>query len=251
MEDKKPKSKYKKSIIIAATVGVASLLIAAPSYAFTIDVNSLFNQVLSGVNGYFEQVKADTLASVEQNWGGLKGDAKKATNDSTGSMNMPNPISAGDRIKAAIAKNGSMKDTNVVEGAVVASNEVERDITRASIESVLGEAGQNRTKKEIEATKQTVADTQQLANDAQSMDASQNILKVIAAQNAQLVSVLAQTRTDGLQQRHDAQQTNMMLSQIAEQGASQRMRENLQIDGLAAQRLEIGGYTSLRMTAGK
>ena len=111
--------------------------------------------------------------------------------------------------------------------------------------------GQQRTKKEIETTQQTVLDAQTLANDAQGMDASQNILKVIAAQNAQVVSMLGQSRTDGLQQRHDSQQTNLMLSQIAEQGASQRQRENLQIDGMAAQSLEISAYTSLRTTAGR
>ena len=250
MDETKPKPNTKRRIIIGS-IAIASLLIATPSYAFTLDVNSLFNQVVSGVNGYFEQVKADTLASIEQKWGGLKGEAKTATNESTGSMNMPNPISAGNRIKAAIANKGSYKDTNTVEGAVAASRELERNTTRASIESVLGETGQDRTKKEIEATKQTVTDAQTLANDAQSMDASQNILKVIAAQNAQVVSMLGQSRTDGLQQRHDAQQANLMLSQIAEQGASQRARENLQIDGLAAQYLQIGGYSSLRTTAGK
>ncbi|NJN07539.1 MAG: hypothetical protein HC815_05930 [Richelia sp. RM1_1_1] len=247
--DSKTKPKVNRRIIIGATVGIASLLIATPSYAISIDVNSIFTQIVQGVNGYFEQVKADTLASVDKKWGGLKDGAKKATNESTGDMNMPNPISAGDRIKTAIIKNkGSYKDTNIVEGAIVAGNELERNTTRASIESILGEVGQQRTKKEIETTQQTVLDTQTLANDAQSMDASQNILKVIAAQNAQVVSMLGQSRTDGLLSRHDAQQTNLMLSQIAEQGASERQRENLQIDGLAAQYLEVSGFSSLRTT---
>lgn len=246
------KPKLKKRVIIGATVGIATLLFTAPSYAISIDINSIFTEVMQGVNGYFEQIKVDTLASVEENWGGLKGDAKKATEESTGDMKMPNPISAGDRIKAAIIKNkGSYKDTNVVEGAIVAGKELERNTTRASIESVMGEVGQQRTKKEIETTQQTVLDTQTLANDAQGMDASQNILKVIAAQNAQVVSMLGQSRTDGLQQRHDVQQTNLMLSQIAEQGASQRQRENLRIDGMSAQFTEIVGYSSLRTNASK
>lgn len=251
MDNKKAKPKSNKCLIIGVIV-IASLFVAAPSYALSIDVNGLFDEIMTGVNGYFEQVKTDMLASIDEKWGGLKGDAKKATDESTGSMGMPNPISAGDRIKAAIAKNGgSYKDTNTVEGAIAAGKELERDTTRATVESVLGEKGQERTKKEIEATKQTVTDAQTLASSAQSMDASQNILKVIAAQNSQVVSMLGQSRTDGLQQRHDAQQTNLMLSQIAEQGASQRQRENLQIDGLAAQYLQIGGYTSLRTTAGQ
>lgn len=250
--NKKTKSKANKKIVIGATVGVVSLFLAAPSYAITIDVNSIFTKVVQGVNGYFEQIKADTLASVEEKWGGLKEDAKKATNESIGSMNMPNPVSAGDQIKQAIiTKGGSYKDNNIVEGGIAASKELERNTTRASVESVLGKVGQQRTKKEIETTQQTVLDAQTLANDAQGMDASQNILKVIAAQNAQVVSMLGQQRTDGLQQRHDAQQANLMLSQIAEQGASERQRQNLQIDGLAAQSLEISAYSSLRTTTAK
>lgn len=249
MEEQKSKPNRKKKITIGATVIIVSLFITAPSYALSLDISGLFNEVLGGVTGYFDQIKSDTIASINEKWGGMKADAKKAVNDSVGKMNAPNPISAGDKIKAAIAKNkGSQKDTNIVQGAVMAEGEVERETTRASIESVLGAQGQERTSKEIAATKQTVEDAQTLANQAQGMDASQNILKVIAAQNAQVVSMLGQSRTDGLQQRHDAQQTNLMLSQIAEQGASERQRQNLAIDGIAAQRIELTGYTSLSTT---
>lgn len=83
------------------------------------------------------------------------------------------------------------------------------------------------------------------------MDASQNILKVIAAQNSQIVSMLGQSRTDGLQARHDVQQTNLMLSQLAKQGASDRRRQNLMMDGISAQYMEISGFSSLKTTAGE
>lgn len=252
MNKQTKKSKLKKKLIVGTTLGIGALFIAAPSHALSIDVSSIFDDVVQEVNGYFEQIKTDTLASVEEQWGGLKAEAKTATEESAGEMNMPDPIAAGKRIKQAIIENkGSYKDTNIVEGAVVASKELERNTTRASVQSVLGEEGQKRTKKEIETTQQTVADAETLANDAQGMDASQNILKVIAAQNAQVVSMLGQSRTDGLQQRHDAQQGNLMLEHIAEQGAAQRRRENLRIDGMSAQYAEIVGYSSLRTTAGK
>lgn len=252
MNKKTNKSNFKKKLIIGGVIGIGALFVAAPSHAFSIDVSSIFDDVVDEVNGYFEQIKTDTIASIEEKWGGLKEEAVTATEESSGEMNMPNPISAGEKIKKAIIDNkGSYKDTNVVEGAVVASKEIERNTTRASVESVLGEEGQKRTKKEIETTQQTVADAETLANDAQGMDASQNILKVIAAQNAQVVSMLGQSRTDGLQQRHDAQQGNLMLEHIAEQGAAERRRENLRIDGMSAQYTEIVGYSSLRTTAGK
>ncbi|GJD22982.1 hypothetical protein RIVM261_079380 [Rivularia sp. IAM M-261] len=243
------KLKSKKGLIIGATIGVVTLLGTTPSYAFSLDVNGFFNQIVGELNGYFEQTKGELTAKINESWGGLKGEAKTAT--VTGAMDMPDPVASSEKLKERLKDKGSWNESNTVEGAVVAANKLERDTTRATIESVLGEEGQQRTKKEIEVTQKTVADTQNLASDAQTMDASQDILKVIAAQNAQVVSMLGQSRTDGLQQRHDAQQTNLMLNQIAEQGASQRTRENLYQDGIGAQYLQLTGFSSLKVTAGK
>lgn len=250
MNDKKVKTKTKKSIVIG-TVTIASLFIAAPSYGFSLNINDFFNSILGGVNSYFQQVQFNANYTIRQKWAGLKQDAQNAVNESLGIMQAPNPIAAGENIRGIIAENGvSQKDNNIIQGAVLEQNALEQGITRASIESVLGNDGQQRTRNEINATAQTVSDAQALADGAQQMDASQDILKAIAAQNAQVVSMLGQVRTDGLQQRQDAQQSNLMLSQIAKQGDSERLRQNLQIDGLTAQHMEIAGYTTLTTTAG-
>ncbi|MBW4632961.1 MAG: hypothetical protein KME30_13990 [Iphinoe sp. HA4291-MV1] len=246
---KKPfKLKPKKGIIIGLVIGVCTLIGTAPSYALSLD---FFNEILGELNSYFEETKGELIAAINTSWGGLKNEAKTATNNSTSSMGLPDPVNSAQKLKEQLKNKGSWNESNTVEGAVAAGNELERETTRATVESVLGEKGQKRTKKEIEATQQTVADAQDLANQAQGMDASQNILKVIAAQNAQIVSMLGQSRTDGLQQRHDAQQTNLMLSQIAEQGASDRRRQNLMMDGITSQYMEISGFSSLKTTAGK
>lgn len=241
----------KKGVIIGSTIVLVSLLGATPSYAISLNINSFFNSVLNKFNSYFEETKSELTAAINEKWGGLKNEAKTATNTSTGTMGLPDPVSGADLLKDQLKDKGSWNESNTVEGAVAAGNKLERETTRATVESILGEAGQERTKNEIEATQETVADAQDLATEAQDMDASQNILKVIAAQNAQIVSMLGQSRTDGLQQRHDAQQTNLMLSQIAEQGASDRRRQNLMMDGITAQYMEIAGFSSLKTTADK
>ncbi|NMF65335.1 hypothetical protein [Brasilonema octagenarum] len=245
----KLKLKPSKVVIIGSAIGLVTLLSAAPSYAFS--VKDFFNEILGELNSYFEETKNELTAVINESWGGMKGEAKTATDNSTGTMGLPDPVESADKLKDQLKATGNWNESNTVEGAVFAGNELERETTRATVESVLGEKGQERTKKEIEATQQTVADAQDLANQAQGMDASQNILKVIAAQNAQIVSMLGQSRTDGLQQRHDAQQTNLMLSQIAEQGASDRRRQNLMMDGITSQYMEISGFSSLKTTAGK
>ncbi|NMG10912.1 hypothetical protein [Brasilonema sp. UFV-L1] len=242
------KLKPKKGIIIGLVIGICTLIGTAPSYALSL---GFFNEILGELNSYFEETKSELIAAINTSWGGLKNEAKTATNNSISSMGLPDPVNSAQKLKEQLKNKGSWNESNTVEGAVAAGNELERETTRATVESVLGEKGQERTKKEIEATQQTVADAQDLANQAQGMDASQNILKVIAAQNAQIVSMLGQSRTDGLQQRHDAQQTNLMLSQIAEQGASDRRRQNLMMDGITSQYMEISGFSSLKTTAGK
>lgn len=242
----KPKFKFtKKGVIIGSIIGLVTLLSTAPSYAFSIDD---FFKVLGKFNNYFEETKNELTAAANE-WGGMKGEAKTAIK--TGSMDMPDPVNSAEKLKEQLKSKGNWNESNTVEGAVSAANELERETTRATVESVLGEVGQQRTKNEIEATEQTVAEAKELAESAQTMDASQNILKVIAAQNSQIVSMLGQSRTDGLQARHDVQQTNLMLSQLAKQGASDRRRQNLMMDGISAQYMEISGFSSLKTTAGE
>ncbi|MHC5776062.1 hypothetical protein [Nostoc sp.] len=242
----KPKFKFpKKGVIIGSIIGLVTLLSTAPSYAFSIDD---FFKVLGKFNNYFEETKNELTAAANE-WGGMKSEAKTAIK--TGSMDMPDPVNSAEKLKEQLKGKGNWNESNTVEGAVSAANELERETTRATVESVLGEVGQERTKNEIEATEQTVAEAKELAESAQTMDASQNILKVIAAQNSQIVSMLGQSRTDGLQARHDVQQTNLMLSQLAEQGASDRRRQNLMMDGISAQYMEISGFSSLKTTAGE
>ncbi|MHC5716887.1 MAG: hypothetical protein ACYTX0_33405 [Nostoc sp.] len=242
----KPKFKFpKKGVIIGSIIGLVTLLSTAPSYAFSIDD---FFKVLGKFNNYFEETKNELTAAANE-WGGMKSEAKTAIK--TGSMDMPDPVNSAEKLKEQLKSKGNWNESNTVEGAVSAANELERETTRATVESVLGEVGQERTKNEIEATEQTVAEAKELAESAQTMDASQNILKVIAAQNSQIVSMLGQSRTDGLQARHDVQQTNLMLSQLAEQGASDRRRQNLMMDGISAQYMEISGFSSLKTTAGQ
>ncbi|MBF2007781.1 MAG: hypothetical protein IGS49_20580 [Chlorogloeopsis fritschii C42_A2020_084] len=241
------KLKPKQGLIIGSIIGIITLMGTAPSYAFTIE--DFFNEILGELNSYFEETKNELTAAINESWGGLKNEAKTATINSTGSMGMPDPVNSADKLKEQLKQKGFWNESNTVEGAVSAANELERETTRATVESVLGEQGQERTKKEIEATQQTVAEAKELAESAQTMDASQNILKVIAAQNSQIVSMLGQSRTDGLQARHDAQQTNLMLSQIAEQNAAARQRENVNLDALSSQLMEISGYSNLRSTA--
>nr|WP_148663077.1 hypothetical protein [Scytonema hofmannii] len=237
------KSKRIPQILGGCCIASIILLCSTPSYGFSI--NDFFSDVLGELNGYFEEAKSQLNAKVDEVWGSVKSDVQAAINSSIGEMDLPDPVKGSDQVQEKLKTKGIAAETNTTVGASEAAKQLERETTRATIASVLGKYGQERTAQEIETTKKTVDEAKSLADQAQGMDASQNILKVIAAQNAQIVSMLGQTRTDGLQARHDAQQTNLMLAQIAEQQASQQRKARLQETAAISQQVGIAGWSRL------
>lgn len=244
----KSKLKPRKIQLIGAMLVFGILLQSTPSYALSLNISDFFNDILDEFKGYFDELKNELIEQIEADWGGLKQDAKEAINESIGEMDVPDPVSGAEKLRQKLKTKGTPMESNTVVGAIEAGRQLERQTVRASVASILGEEGQARTNKEIESTQKTVDEAKNLGDRAQEMDASQNILKAIAAQNAQVVSMLGQSRTDELQARQDAANTNLMLEQIAENGASDRRRQSLAMDGELATQISIGAWTRLRAT---
>lgn len=240
----KSQLKLRKIQLIGAMLVFSILLQSTPSYALSLNINDFFNDILDEFKSYFDELKNKLIQQIEADWGGLKQDAKEAIDKSIGEMNVPDPVSGAEKLREKLKTKGTPMKSNTVIGAIEAGRQLERQTVRASVASVLGEEGQARTNKEIESTQKTVDEAKNLGDRAQEMDASQNILKAIAAQNAQIVSMLGQSRTDELQARQDAAN----LEQIAENGASDRRRQSLVMDGELATQISIGAWTRLRAT---
>lgn len=244
------KSNKKKLISTAITSGFILVAITVPKDAFAIDLggqlDNFFNQTFGYINGYFNEVANQLKEEVDKSWGNLQKDAQAAIEESKGNMGIPDPTAASQKLADKLQEKGGIAaESSTIIGAVEAGKQLERDSTRATVASVLGKEGQQRTQSEIDATNKTVGEAQQLAEDAQNMDASQDVLKAIAAQNAQIVSMLGQVRTDGLQARHDAQQTNLMLNQIAESQSEQNRARRVLTSGMTSQYLELTGWSRL------
>jgi hypothetical protein len=244
------KNNKKKLISTAIVSGFILAAITVPSNAFAIDLggelDNFFNQTFGYINGYFNEVANQLKEEVDKSWGNLQKDAQAAIEESKGNMGIPDPTAASQKLADKLQEKGGIAaESSTIIGAVEAGKQLERDSTRATVASVLGKEGQQRTQSEIDATNKTVGEAQQLAEDAQNMDASQDVLKAIAAQNAQIVSMLGQVRTDGLQARHDAQQTNLMLNQIAESQSEQNRARRVLSTGMTSQYLELTGWSRL------
>lgn len=236
-------NKLKKlSLTVIISSGVASLLITAPSYGLSLNLDSFLASIQSQIEGEMSQIRSIASDKINNLWAAAQEDANSAINEATGVMGAPDPVESGQRLKVALASDADWAL------ASIQAQDLQREITRASVSGVLGQQGQQDTSNKIDQTTQTAQDASDLGQQAQEMNASQNILKVIAAQNGQIVSMLAQQRTDSLQSRSDTAQSNMMLTQIAEQLAANRQKEDIREEGLISLNLEVAAMSVLDPT---
>ncbi|MBD2730679.1 hypothetical protein H6G96_31260 [Nostoc sp. FACHB-892] len=208
-------------VIISATVG--SLLIAAPSYG--ISINDFFSSIVSDLQGEVSEIQAWASDEINSAWGDIKENANAAIDSSIGQLGAPDPIASAEQLK------NTLKDDYSYPVAQEKAQKLERELTLGSIASVIGKKGQQQTQEKIDTTAQITKLAKGIADEAQNMDASQNVLKAMASQNSLIVSMLAQQRTDSLLARQDNAYSNLMLTQVAEHLDSQRQKENSQEDG--------------------
>ncbi|MHC5761834.1 hypothetical protein [Nostoc sp.] len=232
------KNRQKVAVLLSATV--VSLLLATPSYGLVI--SDFFSSIVDDIKGEVSQIQTWKKSQIDQSWAGIKKDAQAAIDNTVGEMGAPDPIASSDELKNRIA------DTYSLPVAKEKGQDLERELTRASIISVVGKTGQADTYQKIEKTTQIAQDAKTIADQAQDMDASQNVLKAIAAQNALVVSMLAQQRTDSLQARQDNSYSNLMLTQVAENTANARKKQDLNELGTLSLTHELIGISRLDPT---
>lgn len=208
-------------VILSATVG--SLLIAAPSYG--VSINDFFSSIVSDLQGEVSEIQAWAKGEINSAWGDIKENTSAAIDSSIGQLGAPDPIASAEQLK------NTLKDDYSYPVAQEKAQKLERELTLGSIASVIGKKGQQQTQEKIDTTAQIAKLAKGIADEAQNMDASQNVLKAMAAQNGLIVSMLAQQRTDSLLARQDNAYSNLMLTQVAEHLDSQRQKENSQEDG--------------------
>jgi hypothetical protein len=213
----------KRTIGVIISGAVGSLFIAAPSYG--ISINDFFSSIVSDLQSEVGEIQAWAKGEINSAWGDIKENANAAIDSSIGQLGAPDPIASADQLK------DSLKDDYSYPVAQEKAQKLERDLALASVASVVSEKGQQQTQEKIDTTAQIAQQAKDISDEAQNMDASQNVLKAIAAQNGLIVSMLAQQRTDSLSARQDNAYSNLMLTQVADHLDSQRKKENSEEDG--------------------
>ncbi|MCC5618208.1 hypothetical protein LC605_24610 [Nostoc sp. CHAB 5836] len=229
-----------RTIIVVLSATFGGFLLATPSYGLVI--TDFFSEIISDLKGEASKIQAWSKSQIDQSWAGIKDDAQAAIDNTIGEMGASDPIASSNELKNRIA------GTYSLPVAQQKGQDLERELTRASIISVIGQPGQEETSQKIEKTTLIAQEAKSIADVAQEMDASQNVLKALAAQNGLVVSMLAQQRTDSLQARQDTTYSNIMLTQVAENMANSRKKEDLQELGTLSLSHELIGMSRLDPT---
>jgi hypothetical protein len=220
-------------IILPSSIVLAVVSISTPILAFGLPIPNFISSIFNDLKQEYSRLEQEIQQQIDDSWANIATDARVAINSALGEMGTPDPTMSTQELRARLRNSRSLPETKTLTGRL------ERDITRAAVNSTLGLEGQQNTKEKIEATTQISQETQALAQQAQSLDASQNILKVLAAQNAQMVSAITRFHADSLFARQDSAQTNLMLSQVAENLANSTTKEELRTTGQASLTQEL------------
>ena len=215
----KPKSNDKTLRKIKLTLAVAVLVAgtsAGSAKAVTVPLggdnplNNLLNQFLKyfeQAQNYITQVVNEKIQPLEE---AINADLQNAIEQAKGALGLPDPIAARKTVEQTLSSS-----IEPISSGERATNEIDRQITRSTASATLSAEGQQRSQEQMQATKQAVETVQQQALFAQQDVVTQNVMKRIAAQNAEISGVLGSMRQDMAQDAQRQELANVNLTNIS------------------------------------
>ncbi|MEO1433759.1 MAG: hypothetical protein AAFV71_32820 [Cyanobacteria bacterium J06633_8] len=134
---------------------------------------------------------------------------------------------------------------NAVNSVDRATNELDRQITRAQTETTLSKEGQKSMEAEVEKT-QTSIETVSIFSDAAQNDVvTQNVMKRIAQQNTQISGILGAMRSDGLKSKQSQDLANLNLTNISRSVDGQNQARQKEVVGQGFSNLRTASQARL------
>ncbi len=239
--------------------------------------DSLFD-VFKSLTEAFDLVQGFVSGNVNQVFGTFAPVIEKALGKAKpGVLGLSNPNEARKALQEEVtsenASQGDAFEVDPVNRARTAGNELDRQITRGGVEAYLGEKGQELIKKEIKKVDETIKKSTAaakaseesaskiggLAKTASKKNVTQDVMKIIANQNAeaakqtakisaqlsQQTQIMGASRTDALKARADAQLANTNLTNISETLDQMQKKENAEILGKTARNAALSRQAGL------
>jgi hypothetical protein len=238
----KPRFYLALAPILAATLLLAPLKPAAASQVDTTldDIFGIFRQAFEDAKAYIERTVSDRLGSLP---GGMDVVIKNALGD----LGLIDPNRARSDIATELANTlkGDLSQSDGIQAGIETANEVDRQLTRAQVDSVLSRTGQAATRDKITWIENTIGQVQQHADSAQAAVSTQDAIKQMAQQNARQSEVLGAIQSELLQSRQDAQLANLNLTNISQSLDQETRARRLQQMGNAIDTLQISAQARL------
>jgi hypothetical protein len=239
--------------------------------------DSLFD-VFKSLTEVFDLVQGFVSGNVNQVFGKFAPVIEKALGKAKpGVLGLSNPNETRKALQEEVtsenASQGDAFEVDPVNRARTAGNELDRQITRGGVEAYLGEKGQELIKKEIKKVDETIKKSTAaakasedsaskiggLAKSASKKNVTQDVMKIIANQNAeaakqtakisaqlsQQTQIMGASRTDALKARADAQLANTNLTNISETLDQMQKKENAELLGKTSRNAALSKQAGL------
>jgi hypothetical protein len=147
---------------------------------------------------YLEDLLSGTLAH-------FPGDLDGVIMNAVGNLGLVDPNQVRSDIAEELVSTlvGDLAHSDGIYAGVEIANEVDRQLTRTQINTVLGQEGQDTVSSKITWLEDTLAQVQQQADSAQAAISTQDAIKHMAQQNAMETQVLGALQSELLQARQD------------------------------------------------
>jgi len=228
--------------ILTTTLLVAPMRPAAASQVDTTftDIFGIFRQAFETSKTYIEQALSGLLTP-------LPGDLEGVIQNTLGDLGLVDP----NQVRSAIAEElttileRDLVQSDSLYASLETANEVDRQLTRAQVDAVLGQSGQATTRDKITWIEDTIGQVQQHADSAQTAVSTQAAIKQMAQQNARQSEILGAVQSELLQSRQDAQLTNLNLANMSQNLDQEARARRLQSLGNALDTLQISAQARL------
>ena len=229
----------KNNKLTISLIGISTISLISINGAYALEIKNPLVTVIEqlqeqtgSVNKYISSTISRKLDNLSKS---LEGDLQAVVQEAAGVLGLPD---AGEvRKEIEVIASDSNNTVNSVDRA---TNELDRQITRAS-GFTLTKEGQENMKAEVEKT-QTSIETVSIFSDAAQNDVvTQNVMKRIAQQNTQISGILGAIRSDGLKTKQSQDLANLNLTNISRSLDGQNQSRQKEVVGQ--------GFSNLRTAA--
>ncbi|BAY84744.1 hypothetical protein NIES267_42400 [Calothrix parasitica NIES-267] len=234
----------KNNKLTISLIGISTISLISINGAYALEIKNPLVTVIEqlqeqtgSVNKYISSTISRKLDNLSES---LEGDLQAVVQEAAGVLGLPDASKVRQEIEE-IASDSN----NAVNSVDRATNELDRQITRAQTETTLSKEGQKSMEAEVEKT-QTSIETVSIFSDAAQNDVvTQNVMKRIAQQNTQISGILGAMRSDGLKSKQSQDLANLNLTNISRSVDGQNQARQKEVVGQGFSNLRTASQARL------